>query len=98
MGEWLLAREWTNESIVEWQEFYNTAPRDLVYGGAGNRPTENLPHLPEYKDLKPEECQRGSLTTNYPSTTSPIIPIGNAAIDQSPLILLTLFSALRAIF
>ena len=54
-----MKREWTPARIEEWQTFYNDASRLLAYGHSGNISVEVIPHLPEYKDLKPPPCKRG---------------------------------------
>jgi hypothetical protein len=53
--------KWTPESIEEWQTFYNNASRSLMFDRAGNFTESILPKLPEFKDLKPPECQRSSI-------------------------------------
>lgn len=58
--QWLRERNWTTEAIAEWQVFYNHASRSLISGLASNFSSEYLPHLPEYKDLKPAECKRSA--------------------------------------
>jgi len=55
----LLDLKWTPESTREWQEFYNNASRFVFYGQSGNFSSENLPRLPQFKDLQPAECIRG---------------------------------------
>ena len=52
-----MKREWTPESIEQWQTFYNDASRVVVYGVSSNFSIEDIPHLPKYKDLKPAQCQ-----------------------------------------
>jgi hypothetical protein len=78
-----MEQKWTPESISKWQEFYNNAPRVVIYGLAGNFSYESLTKLPEYKDLKPSECKRD---------------ISNSAIRQNSLILFTLISFLMTRF
>lgn len=56
---WLLERKWTQESIIEWQEFYNNASRFLFFGAAGNFSQETIPGIPPYKDLTPPPCHKG---------------------------------------
>jgi hypothetical protein len=55
---------WTPESISQWQDFYNNAPRFLFAGRAGNFTFENLPRLPAFEDFKPPECKRGIPTSS----------------------------------
>ncbi len=77
LRRWLSNLTWTPESISEWQEFYNNASRSLSIGRTGNRVTEYLPKLPEYKDLKPVECKRA---------------IQNAAVQQKSFVLFILIT------
>ncbi len=56
---WLMERQWTPESIIEWQEFYNNASRFLYFGYGRNFSYEILPKLPAYKDLTPPPCHKG---------------------------------------
>ncbi len=80
--DWLKKLTWTPESIQQWQEFYNDASRLLFFGGSSNFSFENLPRLPEFKDLKPPECKRG---------------IPNSSIRPNSLIFFTLFSFLMTL-
>ncbi|CAF2793599.1 unnamed protein product [Rotaria sp. Silwood2] len=57
LGKWLKELKWTQESVVQWQKFFNDAPRSIVAGVAGNFKLINLPKIPEYEDLKSEECK-----------------------------------------
>jgi hypothetical protein len=79
---WLLERQWTPESIVEWQGFYNNASRFLIYGQGGNFSYQTLPELPPYKDLTLPPCQRG---------------IPSSAIHENPLISFTLICFLTTV-
>ena len=54
----MLAQEWSEESVGRWQDFYDTAPRVLIYGGAQSLIFQNLSKLPEYEDFKPVECKK----------------------------------------
>ena len=56
--QWLRDLKWTPELTSKWQEFYNNASRVVISGSAGNFKFDELPMLPEYKDLKAEECKR----------------------------------------
>jgi hypothetical protein len=83
---WLLERQWTPESIIEWQGFYNNAARSLIYGRGGNLLRQPLPELPAYKDLAPPSCHGG---------------IPSAAIRESPLfvfIMISFFIMIQRIF
>jgi hypothetical protein len=53
--QWLRDIKWTPELAVKWQEFYNKASRRIIIGG-DHFETEVINSIPEYKDLKPEEC------------------------------------------
>ncbi len=77
-----MKRQWTPETIVQWQEFYNKAPRLLIFGQGGNFSFQTLPELPPYKDLTPPPCKRG---------------IPSSAIRQNSLILFTWISFLTMI-
>jgi hypothetical protein len=55
--------KWTPESIQQWQEFYNDAPRVVIFGQTGNFSFENITKLPEFKDLKASECKRSILNS-----------------------------------
>ena len=59
LPEWLMQREWTSESIKEWQTFYDNASRRVAYGFSGNFSNQFLPHLPKYQDLDPPPCKKG---------------------------------------
>ncbi|CAF4000838.1 unnamed protein product [Rotaria sordida] len=56
LKQWLLARTWTSESTIQWQNFYDRASRVVIYGGSGHLDSQILPVLPTYKDLKHETC------------------------------------------
>ncbi len=58
LKEWILNRTWTEESTIQWQNFYNRAARFVLYGRSGHFKTEILPNFPIYKDLKHEICKR----------------------------------------
>ncbi|CAF0955087.1 unnamed protein product [Adineta ricciae] len=57
LKKWLVDLQWTPESVLQWQEFYNDASRLLLSGRAGNFTIDLLPRLPTYKDLQPAECK-----------------------------------------
>jgi len=61
---------WTNGDAEKWQKFYDTSPRTLIYGVAGNHTFERVSKLPEYKDFDPPQCHAGIIndartTTNH---------------------------------
>lgn len=87
LPDWLMKRNWTTESIAEWQQFYNHASRRLIYGQSSSFAFEYIPHLPTYKDLKPPECKQQT-----PTPTPTPTPIPSSAIRQSSLLLFTLIS------
>ncbi|CAF2918621.1 unnamed protein product [Rotaria sp. Silwood2] len=63
LGEWLKRLKWTPESVLQWQKFYNDAPRSVVAGLGDNFKWINLTKIPEYEDLKPVECKTD--TSNF---------------------------------
>jgi hypothetical protein len=68
--KWLLERQWTPQSIADWQTFYNSSSKTLIYGSAGNITLFDLPKLPDYEDFKPDECKRN--TTSSGKSLSPL--------------------------
>ncbi len=58
--KWLLERQWTTQSIADWQTFYNSSSKTLIYGNGGNITLFDLPKLPDYKDFKPDECKKNT--------------------------------------
>ncbi|CAF3680380.1 unnamed protein product [Rotaria sp. Silwood1] len=73
LKEWLLNQTWTPERAVQWQEFYNTASRVLVYGAAPSRQYNVIPSLPKYQDFKPVPCTKDQTinqTTTIPGQTT----------------------------
>ncbi|CAF2373598.1 unnamed protein product [Rotaria sp. Silwood2] len=82
LGKWLKELKWTSQSITEWQQFYNNAPRVVMVGRAGQFDYINLAKIPEYEDLKPTECKRG---------------VPNSAIHQNAFILFTVISLFTTI-
>src|ERR1700722_10305504 len=63
LKKWLRNLEWTPESALKWQEFYNNASRYVIYGTDG-RQVEILPRLPKYEDLEPTQCNKQQIGTN----------------------------------
>ncbi len=61
--KWLLERQWTPQSIADWQTFYNSSSKTLIYGSAGNFISVDLPKLPDYEDFKPDECKRNTTSS-----------------------------------
>ncbi|CAF4332885.1 unnamed protein product [Rotaria sp. Silwood2] len=73
LQQWLLNLTWTPERAVQWQEFYNTVSRVLIYGAAPNLQFDMMPSLPKYEDLKPVPCTKdpsGNKNTTRPSPTT----------------------------
>ncbi|CAF4919956.1 unnamed protein product [Rotaria sp. Silwood1] len=68
--EWLLNLTWTPERAVQWQEFYDTTSRVLIYGASPNIQFNNMPSLPKYEDLKPVPCTKDQ---NVDQTT--VVPV-----------------------
>jgi hypothetical protein len=60
--QWLFDRQWTTQSIADWQTFYNSSSKTLMYGGGLNFTGVDLPKLPEYQDFKPYECKKNTTT------------------------------------
>lgn len=54
--DWLNNQTWTDESAFEFQRFFNTATRVVLYGRSGHSQMEILPNFPIYEDLKDESC------------------------------------------
>ncbi|CAF4624190.1 unnamed protein product [Rotaria sp. Silwood1] len=77
LGKWLKELTWTPDSVIQWQEFYNDAPRVVMVGRAGNFDYINLTKIPEYEDLEPTKCKRG---------------VPNSAIHKNVFILCTFIS------
>ena len=57
---------WTPELAVQWQHFYNNAPRISLYGRSVYFNYTILPKIPDYVDLNQTNCtmQSQSNTTN----------------------------------
>ena len=101
--QWLLDQKWTPESAARWQEFYNNAPRLAYAGQADDVQIENLPKVPDYRDLQAEECKRAAPDSAMPATNNPVVSPTRAtnavaAIDPSSPIFLTLISSLIVFF
>ncbi|CAF0775985.1 unnamed protein product [Adineta ricciae] len=56
--DWLLTKNWTSESTKQWQNFYERAPRLVIYGKSGYFQDQMLSTLPTYEDFKAEECHK----------------------------------------
>jgi hypothetical protein len=56
--QWLLDFKWTSESSKQWQEYYNTAPRTIIFSRGGKYESETLDILAKYEDLKTIQCQK----------------------------------------
>ncbi|CAF3636010.1 unnamed protein product [Rotaria sp. Silwood1] len=69
--EWLLNLTWTPERAVQWQEFYDTTSRVLMYGASPNLQFNNMSRLPKYEDLKPVPCTKDQ---NVDQTTTMPVP------------------------
>jgi hypothetical protein len=64
LKNWLLERQWTTQSIADWQTFYNSSSKSLFYGGSVNFTLVDLPKLPYYEDFKPDECKKNTTTSD----------------------------------
>jgi len=60
--DWLINVKWTPEFAAEFQQFYNTAQRQVFYGGAATSQTIIIPTPPAYKDLPPDTCSNKTTT------------------------------------
>jgi hypothetical protein len=89
--------KWTPESISQWQEFYNDAPRFLFAGRAGNFTYEYLPRLPAFEDFKPPECKGGIPTNSTILPTSSTVLPTSSTIRQKSFVLFTLISFLTTV-
>ncbi|CAF2851452.1 unnamed protein product [Rotaria sp. Silwood2] len=56
--QWLLDLKWTPELAVQWQKFYDDAPRLSVFARNGQFEDELLDQPPKYEDFKPAECSK----------------------------------------
>ncbi|CAF2458331.1 unnamed protein product [Rotaria sp. Silwood2] len=70
LRQWLRNLQWTSESTVQWQEFYNNATRLLFYGRSGQFQNQILQGIPTYKDLQPDICPN---STGYQQTFSIVL-------------------------
>lgn len=95
--EMLVNQTWTPEKATEWQEFFNTANRLLIYGASPNLHFETLPGLPNYEDLKPVPCVKGQTTPESTSSTvPPTTKPSNSAMHHSILTIFPLISVIIA--
>ncbi|CAF1585953.1 unnamed protein product [Rotaria sp. Silwood1] len=58
--KWLTDRQWTTQSIADWQTFYNSTSKTLIYDNGGNITLVDLPKLPDYEDFKPYQCKKNT--------------------------------------
>jgi uncharacterized Zn-finger protein len=58
LEQWLRNLTWTPESVAQWQEFYNKAPRLIIYDRGNQTDSEVLPIIPKYEDIKVEPCNK----------------------------------------
>ena len=58
--KWLTDRQWTTQSIADWQTFYNSTSKVLIYDNGGNRDFADLPKLPDYEDFEPYQCKKNT--------------------------------------
>lgn len=54
--QWLINVKWTPKFANEFQQFYNTAQRQVFYGGSATFQGVIIPTPPVYKDLEPDTC------------------------------------------
>ncbi|CAF1311005.1 unnamed protein product [Adineta ricciae] len=64
LEQWMMNLTWTSQLAAEWQQFYDTAQRDVtIYRGNGIE-SKILPTLPKYKDLNIELCSKKTMNNN----------------------------------
>ncbi|CAF1311025.1 unnamed protein product [Adineta ricciae] len=64
LEQWMMNLTWTSQLAAEWQQFYDTAQRDVtIYRGNGIE-SKILPTLPKYKDLNIELCSKKLMNNN----------------------------------
>ncbi|CAF2455698.1 unnamed protein product [Rotaria sp. Silwood2] len=56
--QWLTNRQWTTQSIADWQTFYNSTSKTLFYDNGDNIILVDLPKLPAYQDFEPYQCKK----------------------------------------
>lgn len=59
--KWVRNLTWTPESVVRWQEFYNKAPRLVIYDRGSHVDSQILPLIPKYEDIQFEPCNRKAI-------------------------------------
>jgi hypothetical protein len=62
--DWLRNIKWTSQLKTKWQEFYNKGSRRIIQGGGNHIDTSSEYVIPQYQDLKQEQCQRFSNSAN----------------------------------
>jgi len=96
LGRWLHNLTWTPESVVQWQEFYNKAPRLIIYDRGSRMDSEVLPIIPKYEDIKFEPCNKKEIQNSTDQSRS---DSNNSMASQQTLFLFTLiFFVLRTVF
>lgn len=65
---WLTDRQWTTQSIADWQTFYNSSSKLLVYDNGDKVIVVDLPKLPSYKDFEPYQCKKNATDVGTSST------------------------------
>ncbi|CAF3360260.1 unnamed protein product [Rotaria socialis] len=58
--KWLTDRQWTTQSIVDWQTFYNSTSKTLIYDNGDKIIVVDLPKLPTYEDFEPYQCKKNA--------------------------------------
>ena len=58
LEEWFMNVKWTPESTTQWQEFYNKAPRVILFNRQSQFELKNISSNPLYEDLKVEPCKK----------------------------------------
>lgn len=94
LKNWLLDIKWTPKLAVEWQQFYNDASR-IVALSTETQTYEILPKIPEYEDLKQEQCIRGMFDVN--SSSLMMLDCNSAPVHKT-FILFSVFPFLITLF
>lgn len=64
LEQWMTNLTWTSQSASEWQQFYDTAQRDVTIYRGNTIESKILPNLPKYKDLNIELCSKKPVANN----------------------------------
>jgi hypothetical protein len=96
LEQWLHNLTWTPESIAQWQEFYNKAPRLIIYDRGSHMDSEVLPIIPKYEDIEFEPCNKKEIQNSTDQSSG---DSNNSMASQHTLFLFALILfVLRTIF